>query len=445
MEATDPSTTPKRLKEIWNLTTSTRVRKAVVSNGNTDATVMAMGARLYLKEVVTNPSFVFLKLFGEDDGFITDLHDSYEDPQKFLKNKSLHHVKMENRPFIARALLLSPRLQKYQIIADVWRELSAAEFYRELKDPDVKERVRAIILSNFAYVKLAEIANFYKNGLVELKELGSYLEGLEVSNRRNSHQTLTKGSYFSFITDLVKQGIDNYTYSLVFRFVGACTTWSIKNLASLVETNSDLKSDGYMQLISLLYRDFTSMEVLEGVHNREGSHSRQLCKLLWKIIYSRNAGETFGTVDFTGIYRDVVATGLNSDLIPHVCFLPLKDPKNFIQLNALCRQLLLLQSDDAFAFFLNSVALKSEWVAVGHPDNPETQVVTRLHAINEGRFRNGLHLLYDRTELGVYPTIYVGKRGPNTLTSRYKTDREIAKEISNGLRTGLVDVERKVK
>ena len=66
-EAQNPNTSPERLREIWDTTKSTRVRKAVASSPNADTKTMSMAARLYIKEVIANPSFEVMNLFDEDE------------------------------------------------------------------------------------------------------------------------------------------------------------------------------------------------------------------------------------------------------------------------------------------------------------------------------------------------------------------------------------------
>jgi hypothetical protein len=370
-----------------------------------------------------------------EDEFIKDLHDAFEDPQKFKGSNNLYAIRADNRSHVAKALLLSPQLKKYEILVEVWKHLSSAEFYRELKNPEVRDRVRNLILTNFPKVRLAEISNYYKNDLIHLKEFGQYLDDLHKmrsQSRSPSQQTLTKGSYFSFISDLATESMDNFSYSLIYKFMDACTAHSIKNLQNLVDNNKEMKSDLYLNLISNLYKDFLSKDLPLNRHMMEGSHSKQLCKLLWKIIFSRNASkQTPYSIDLNSVYKDMQVVGLTNPNIPHKCYLGLKETKNFIEFNNFCENLASVRSDEAFKYFVLNLTLRGPWNAKGHPDNPETKVVSRLNSLNSAVFAATGRCWYNRTELDVNPKIYPQKRSGSGNMSK-KDLEALSKSFATG-------------
>jgi hypothetical protein len=397
---------------------------------------MSQAARLYLNEVVNNPSFLFLKLFLEDD-FIATIHAAFESPQKFLNNRtSLHFLTTDVRSYAAKSFLLSPNLNRYTPISVAWRELSAAEFYRELKNNTVRERVREIILNNLQDVRLAEMSNFYKNKLIDLKEFSLYLDSLFKSNTKTSKQILTKGSYFSFISDLVKDGINDYTYSLIFKFISLCTPHSVRNLVSLVDTNKDLRSDDYLKLISDLYRDFVVIDIKNGHEHYEGSYSKHFSKLVWKIICSRNLPKNKpGDYDFNAVYEDIKTANLDSPYVPHMCQIKL-NAENFIEYNNICRKLYEVKSDEALKYFFLNLHFNDHWNARGDQNNPEQQVLSRIDKINSQMFYSTGTCLYRATFLDVNPRVLVDKRG--NFNYRGQNKKYLADAVDN-LKTGRLN------
>lgn len=81
--ATNEETTEVELQEIWRVSKSVRVRKAVASNPNAGPSVLRDASRLYLEEVLNNPGFLILELFDEDP-WISKLSLAYSAPWDFI-------------------------------------------------------------------------------------------------------------------------------------------------------------------------------------------------------------------------------------------------------------------------------------------------------------------------------------------------------------------------
>jgi hypothetical protein len=147
--ACDPSATPVELRTLWDSTKSVRVRKAVASNPNCDSKTMKMAARLYIKEVIANPSFELLNLFNEDKT-VKVLYEAYTDPQAMSRAYNLMSMKSADRINVARALLVSPKLNSARILQEVCAVMNTVEFKRETKDPDVNTNVTGLLKSMYA-------------------------------------------------------------------------------------------------------------------------------------------------------------------------------------------------------------------------------------------------------------------------------------------------------
>jgi hypothetical protein len=174
--AIDPDATQEQLRDAWGATKSTRVRKAVASNPNCDSATMCMAARLYLKEVIANPSFELLNLFQEDK-FVKRIYDAYTDPAEFYKGVQLPSIRNTsgNRVNTARALLVSPNLRSSKILQDICSTLSGAEFSREIKDVEVLDNVRNIVRRDLGYFGLPCLLFLVHHGVIDIQNLDKAL------------------------------------------------------------------------------------------------------------------------------------------------------------------------------------------------------------------------------------------------------------------------------
>jgi hypothetical protein len=149
--ALDPSSTKKDLSRAWTLTKSSKVRKAIAANPNADVDVMKMSARLYLKEVLSNPSFELMELFL-DDPFIKKVQATYKSPPKSGSISWSHAFKHSEKEIIIRAMLLSPNLT-FDGLQYCSGSLPSAVFKRDISSPDVSKRCKALLASRFGHIK----------------------------------------------------------------------------------------------------------------------------------------------------------------------------------------------------------------------------------------------------------------------------------------------------
>lgn len=418
--ATDPDATQEQLRDAWNATKSTRVRKAVASNPNCDSATMCMAARLYLKEVIANPSFELLNLFQEDK-FVKRIYDAYTDPAEFYKHTQLPSVRNTNgnRINTARALLVSPNLRSAKILQDVCATLSGAEFSRELKDQDVRDNVRTVVMGNLGYFGLTCLMFLMHHGVIDVSELD---RALGKSSGPGLYYT-SKGSYTKFVRSQVSD------YQLLYRFLYVNRTGNVRDLIKEVRTEPDLRTDECLDTYAALYRDFLLHDVTRrraqtAVQKErygwcghkslsDDDFSHHISDLIWTTIIARNVpnGTNFDDLDLDAIYRDVVRAGFDTDFGPYRCEIKLGNVSDTITSRSkMCEKLLALVDDRAFEFFVTSGMIWSEWYGKSEPGNLELKVVDRLHRINEGRFRSGQAPLYSWSELEYFPTVSVTQR-----------------------------------
>lgn len=421
-EAQDANSTPERLAELWRVTKSTRVRKAIASNPNSDVKTMAMAARLYVKEVIANPSFELLNLFDEDK-FVKMIYEAYEDPQELYKKTSLPNVKNtnDNRINLARALLVSPNLRSSNILQDICSTLNSAEFKRELKDPDVMKNVAKVAKSNLEIFRLSTLCFLLTNDVISV---ASFEKGLDLQKEPGSYWT-SKGTYVKFVNN----NMTGPNYPLLFKWLTVNRPGNIRDLIKSIRNDECYRTDTHMSIYSDLYRDLLYFDVIRnravskekrrqyGWYNGRGylndeDFSYHLSDLIWTAIACRtNMAKGVDNLDLEVIFDDIKRVGFDKDFGPHKCELNLNPYGSTITgRTMMCEKLLSLKSDEAFEFFVTSGLVWDEWYGKWGVDNAETRVVERLNRINRDKFSNNKPLLYNRTDLDSFPTIKVVRR-----------------------------------
>lgn len=421
-EAMQAETEPARLREIWEATKSVRVRKAVASNPNCDASTMRMAARLYIKEVVNNPSFEMLNLFQEE-GEVKDLYEAYNNPQTFRNARNIHAVRSHRRFNIARTLLVSPNLSDWRILGEVCSYLNSAEFKREMKDQEVRDNVTKVAKDNLKELRLPTLLFLSLNEIIGISDLDEALEATGTSEFMSS-----KGAYTNFVTDRASEYLSTGSnYNVIFHFLRVHRANNIRDLIKKAKVTPELQDDAHLNLYTRLYRDFLDSEVSSKRKERhksknlygyslwvsfgENDHSHHLSDLIWAVISVRNnMSETkLEDLNLSSLYSDIHGIGFHEDYGPYKCELKFPELKFLTGRNVMCQKLLELQSDEAFEFFMTCGILWKEWYAEGHPDNPETQVVARINRINEKRFKVGLKPHYRDTVLDYPAHIHISE------------------------------------
>lgn len=278
--ATSPTSTRADLKKAWDSTKSSKVRRAIAMHGNADVNIMKMSARLYVKEVLNNPSFELMRLFDEDP-FITALKLCYEDPKKAASSRIVYNIAYKDRPNMIRAMLLSPKLDYPTLSAYILQNLNATEFKRELGDKDVYNRVRDLVNTNCINPvkkrigvarldslirtghsnsqRVADFFTFYKVGFLSKQEIYNlvYMVGVSPRSSYGSNPIAV-----NIITDALKDGdVENATKLLL---CGSYSTFNgiVKKISESSQSSQvKLKQlDTYVKCFALLVELFACFD-----------------------------------------------------------------------------------------------------------------------------------------------------------------------------------------
>jgi hypothetical protein len=142
--ALDEGTSEKVLYELWNVSRSVKVRKAIAGNPNASPDVLRSAARLYLEEVLANPGFSMLELF-DDDPWISKVSLAYNEPRDFLMKygSKMYYGRAGSFDHAGWAALLSPKLTAL-ILEKVVGFMTSAALKRALKNPQVMRKMETL-------------------------------------------------------------------------------------------------------------------------------------------------------------------------------------------------------------------------------------------------------------------------------------------------------------
>jgi hypothetical protein len=402
--------TSEELAKVWDSTTSPRVRKAVASNPNASTALMCAAARLYIKEVINNTSFTVKSLFASDP-VVKDIYEAYTDPSQFMKGigGSLHRVKSYNREVICRALVTSPKIDNVLILEQVLSMMKTSEFFRELKDPEVKQRVSTIVNGDMSKLSFSNRLTFLNKGVAKQSEFVNSVDRDYISGRGGCIVLSRKEMLNTF--EMIRQKAD---YKTLFQFVSLCGSYSLKHLVKSLD--SMRVTDDLLKNFADLYRDQVLSEIKSDVsrgsrynyHILQFGESKNSCflsDLCWGSVMLRNGLGTgdFESVDLEAIFKDLKMIGFHTDYGPYKAKLQLKGLDLLTGKNEICRKLLALKSDEAFEFYMTCHVIWDNWYAKSAPGNLESQVVDRMHAINQSKgFK-----YYRWSRLDDYPRIVI--------------------------------------
>jgi hypothetical protein len=425
--AQDHSSSPAKLREVWAETTSSRVRKAVASNPNCDTPVMCMAARLYIKEVLANPSFELNTLFSEDK-LVADIYNAYTDPSGFYGSKSRGirgGVAAKDRGVVCRALLVSPNLSSPKILEEIVSIMSSAEFVRELKDGEVRKRVEKLAKSGVDRFSVYTSAFLLNKKLLSMADFSRSLE-----KRSAAEFHLPAKAY----CETFKKVYEDADYDSLYHFTLASSPYALKHLVKGAKGDYRelFTSDNCLKDLAKLYKDVLAYEHARERRTRGGrygyyalmtsygdsDHSYHISDLIWDCIAYRNEmdGKSLCELDFARLFSDVQLVGFDKDYGPHKCRLKFKNLNTLTGRNDLCQKLLDLEGDDAFEFFMTCGFLWTDWYARGDTGNLESRVMERMHRINEAR--NGRYYTYSIISDYPYITI-VNRNGINYSHEQY--------------------------
>lgn len=416
--ATDPASTQKQLKEVWKETKSVKVRKAVASNLNCDPDTLRMAARLYLKEVIENPSFEMLKLFDQDP-FISKLFDAFEAPDSYAsKNKNKFSTYSAQKDgdvnLLARAMLLSPKLASHNTIRAIYNTLGITKIKRELKDEEVKKRLRKTVVprgnvSLLSNMEASVVLDLYNTEVITLDEFDKFLGNCRAGS-------LNSGSGGS-IKRLIESQLDNLTadnYGLIFRLMVACGAYTVRNAMKTLMTKSG--GDKFLPVVSMLYKDMTYYDLvrLRKENSRNGRSyytyyatssccSYQIHSIMWKFLQSKHLGDSksWKNVNFTSFMQDVEGLGL---ITPYSLYDPKlkikqQNGEDFNVRLKVMEGILSISSDSQFVYVLANLLKNEKLYAKSLPGSVDYRIAERVNQINAEMLRRGESPLVRYTDI----------------------------------------------
>lgn len=411
--ATDPGSSQKQLREVWSETKSVKIRKAVASNLNCDTNTMRIAARLYLKEVINNPSFKLMKMFGEEDKFINALFEAFETPDKYANSsKWATRINNADQQILARTVLLSPNIGSYKTLDRVFASLGTTDIKREMRDEQVRNRIRSVSIKNLNKLGPSTIVDLFNVGVVDIEEFDAYLD------------TCKPGSIYTNSGNCVKRLLEsqlesggNIDYELVFKLMVSCSPATIRAVMKSLMTRSS--GDKFLPILSDIYKDMLYFDVArvrkENSKPRSSAHygyyynsglgtsysSYHISSCVWKFIdekYTpkvRNKEEAKGwyDIDLNQLMADVGMAGFAQEYVqytPKVKLHTSLNGKGYEYRLKLLERLMEIRLDSDFLYAV-TVLVKGgfDFFAKAAPGTVDYKFAERIWAINNLRFAQG--------------------------------------------------------
>ncbi len=142
--AQNESTTTGQLSEIWCTSQSVKVRKAVAANPNAGELTLRAASRLYMEEVLENPAFELLELFG-DDNWIKSISKIYHSPESWVVESRYFYRNDAKAESFAKAALISPHCS-IVVLSAALEFLSVTSLKRTFKHPKTKSKAAKILV-----------------------------------------------------------------------------------------------------------------------------------------------------------------------------------------------------------------------------------------------------------------------------------------------------------
>lgn len=392
--ACDPGSTQKQLRKVWGETKSSKVRKAVASNLNCDPETMRIAARLYIKEVIENPSFKLLKFFGETDPFIEKLFDAYETPDAFARKTRLDRYRGESA-LLCRAMLLSPQTSSPSTLEKITSVLGVTELKRELKDGSLKARIRTLALSKMKSIASCTILDLYNCDVLTLAELEAHLDTC-------APYSLSAGSSVAIKRIVERLASENpINYDFIFKLLVTSNHYTVRSSLKSIFTASG--GDKFIKMMSPLYRDMLYYDVCD-IRRRNSvntfqprwyypqqlsssSSSGLISGAMWKFLAEKYkvAEGDWKSLDFNAFVNDVRNAGLMSEYAPYSSKVKFK-ASSVAKKQELLEAVVKIASDDDFTYFVSKFLSKMEIFARAVDGTAERAFVDRINRINQARF-----------------------------------------------------------
>lgn len=304
--AQDESTSEETLSLLWSKTRSVKVRKAIAKNPNANGVILREAARLYLEEVLENPSFSILSLFSEDE-WIKNLEGMYTNPQEYFNKPGILWGRSgsgssayQNKDLYCWAALLSPKLSP-DALDRILQTMTGEKLKRALNNPSVFERVRDVYIkalkdSDIVWsISLGSMLLLHKKGIID----NDYLfEGL--SNFGVGSVSCSRREFSAFLTRLCENyinskktgALDNRIPKLLAKTLLVSRAYMLNWIPYSHCVADVLKWSGefYTEILSYMFKATRSVQVLTNEHIT--SISNIVCEYLrQRFLFSQKRTE----------------------------------------------------------------------------------------------------------------------------------------------------------
>ena len=227
--AQDESTTTGQLNEIWHTSQSIKVRKAVASNPNAGELTLRAAARLYMEEVLENPAFELLELFG-DDNWIKSISKIYHSPESWVTESRYFYRNDVRSEAFAKAALISPHCS-IVVLSAALEFLSVTSLKRTFKHPTTKSKATKLLVDTMregvGRLTLEAVLKAYNSELVSAEELFYQLKIITIvgslSCRKSTYTKAFKNLLGKAETDT--PGADDSICAILISSRSSCINW----------------------------------------------------------------------------------------------------------------------------------------------------------------------------------------------------------------------------
>jgi hypothetical protein len=285
----DDSTESSILEEVWAVSRSVNVRKAIAANPNASPRVLRAAARLYMEEVLSNPGFEMLRLF-DDDPWIKQIGNIYDSPKDYFGLSRFISYRTEDLDDFGRAALVSPNCDGASL-SNILAYVPVSSIKRVIKNESIKQRLRGIIAECYETgVSILDMEGLFKawdTGLIHTIELASYIR----KSGAISSMSCRKGVYLKTFRKLDHELVMEKTPDSVEAFIsiflmsrGNCFNWCrweinqrhLPIIADSIKIASKIKKDARRGKTNI-YKSYVNTAL------------RELCSLFVELTWAKKS------------------------------------------------------------------------------------------------------------------------------------------------------------
>lgn len=392
-QALDPFQTSQSLLEIWKATKSPRVRKAVAANPNCTTDLLKVSARLYVREVLSNPSLEIVMTFL-DDPFVDALWAVWEDPDRCVKgciSGKVKSIKRSELQILYNTALVSPKLKHIDSLLKILYYLPKGDVRREFKDKGLFERLRGIVTrGSISGIGMGDVSILNTLGLIDKK--GALNEIVKGAKSRSYDRTLTRSANKTFVLENLEAaaGGCNVSYNLLaFRFI-SMSHFNTKDICNLISKGEIPVSEGGK---NILVNILTDIYKFSSISHLSCPSIPVLVKTLTSLALRDNKGSVYHTL----CYLNSIGL-IRPEYSQDVC----AGFKGLVSRGEDLWDDLLNLPEELFIYVMRYNLIDSNWFVRTDQTSKYGKVIDRLNSVNEVEWRGGL-ALFTSVDLGAYP------------------------------------------